>query len=114
MTIDMFWQLQSGSFLIHDLSHVIRRVVRVGGVGTADPSGTPEFIPVVSAVRAVRSLVFCVVLCRSLFVLFLFVIALSVLRFKSSYYPFSISNICPRYCTAQIYFVLSLILRVSE
>ena len=39
-----------------------------GGTGTAHPSGAPEF----KWVRIVRSLFFCVVFCRSLFVLFLF------------------------------------------
>ena len=38
---------------------------------TTPPSGTPEFIPVFIGVRVTRSLVFCVVFCRSLFVLFL-------------------------------------------
>jgi hypothetical protein len=39
-----------------------------GGTGTAYPSGAPEF----KWVRIARSLFFCVVFCRSLFVLFLF------------------------------------------
>ena len=41
------------------------------GEGTANPFGAPAFIPVLSRVRVARSLVFCVVFCRSLFVLFL-------------------------------------------
>ena len=45
----------------------------------------------ISRVRVIRSLVFCVVFCRSLFVLFLFVIMLSVIpRFTDSDYPFGI------------------------
>ena len=48
-----------------------------GGAGTAYPSGAPEFILVISGVRYARSLVFCVVLCRSLLVLL--AIVLSVL-----------------------------------
>jgi len=38
---------------------------------TAHPSGTPAFVPGFSEDRVVESLVFCVVLCTSLFVLFL-------------------------------------------
>ena len=49
------------------------------GVGTAYPSGAHEFIPVFSVVRVTRSLVLCVVLCKSLFVLFLLAFVLSVL-----------------------------------
>jgi len=48
---------------------------------------------VYSGLRVARSLVFCVVLCRSLFVLlsfFLLAIVLSVLRFKASDYPYGI------------------------
>jgi len=39
------------------------------GAGTANRSGAPEFIPVFNGVRVARSLVFFVMLCRSLFVL---------------------------------------------
>jgi len=47
-----------------------------------------------SGVRVTRSLVFCVVFCRSLFVLFLLAIVLSVLlRFTDSDYPFGISKL---------------------
>ena len=45
---------------------------------------------VLSGARVARSLVFCVVFCKSLFVLFLLVIRLSVLRFTDSDYPFVI------------------------
>jgi len=58
------------------------------GAGTAYPSGSHEF----NSVRVARSLVFCVVLCRSLFALslfFLLAIVLSALpRFTDSDYPF--------------------------
>jgi hypothetical protein len=43
-------------------------------------------LPVFNAVRVAQVLVFCVVLCRSLFVLFLLAIMLSVLRFMTSHY----------------------------
>ena len=52
------------------------------GARTAYPSGTPEFFPGFSEVRVTRSLVLCVMFCRSLFVLlsfFLLAIVLSVL-----------------------------------
>jgi hypothetical protein len=49
------------------------------GVGTAYPFGASEFTPGFSLIRVARSLAFCVVFCRSLFVLFLLAIVLSVL-----------------------------------
>ena len=42
------------------------------GSGTVYPSGAPEFTPDVRGFRAAQSLVFCVVFCRSLFVLLSF------------------------------------------
>ena len=42
------------------------------GAGTVYPSGTPEMIPGFCGVRVPKSLVFCVVFCRSLFVLLSF------------------------------------------
>ena len=63
------------------------------GAGTTDLSGAPEFTPVFSDVRVARSLIFCVLFCRSFFVLFsfLFAIVLSVLlRFTASEYTFGI------------------------
>jgi len=42
------------------------------GEGTAYHSGTPEFTQVFSEVRVDQCLVFCVVFCRSLFVLLCF------------------------------------------
>jgi hypothetical protein len=53
------------------------------GAGTASyPSGVPEFTPVFSGVLVARSLVFCLMLCRS----YSLVIVLSVLRFLASDY----------------------------
>ena len=49
------------------------------GSGIANPSEAPEFTPGFSGVRAALSLVFCVLLCRLLFVLYLLAIVLSVL-----------------------------------
>jgi hypothetical protein len=46
--------------------------------------------PVFSGVRVARSLVFCVVFCRSLFVLFLLAIVLSIHRCTNYDYPFGI------------------------
>jgi hypothetical protein len=60
------------------------------GVGTAHPSGAPEFTTGFSWVRVTQSLVLSVMFCRSLFVLlylFLFAMLLSVLlRFTDSDY----------------------------
>jgi hypothetical protein len=63
------------------------------GVETANPPGAHEFIPVFSEVPVARSLVFCIMFCRSLFVLFLLVIAFSVLRFTASDYLFGILDL---------------------
>jgi hypothetical protein len=61
------------------------------GGETAYPAGAPELTP---AIRVLLDLlVFCVVFCRSLFVLFLLVIVLSVLRFTYSDYSFDIFKI---------------------
>ena len=60
-----------------------------GGEETAYPSGAPEFTPILSGVHVSRSLVFCVVFCRSLFVL-LVIMFFVLLRFTDSDYPFSI------------------------
>jgi hypothetical protein len=60
------------------------------GTGAAYPSGAPECTPCFIVVRAALSLVFCVVFCRSLFVLFLLTIAVSVFIFTTSDYPFGI------------------------
>ena len=57
------------------------------GACTAYLSGAPVFTPVFSGVLVTRSLLLCVMFCRSLFVRFPLVIVLSVLRFKDFYYP---------------------------
>jgi hypothetical protein len=57
------------------------------GTGTAYPVSAHEFTPVFGEVRVARSLVFCIMLCRSLFVflvLFPLGIVLSVLRIADS------------------------------
>jgi hypothetical protein len=53
------------------------------GTGTALPTGAPELTPVFSGVRVARSLVFCIVFCRSLFVLFVLFL-LVILRLTDS------------------------------
>jgi len=58
------------------------------GAGVVNPSGAHDFTPVFSGVRVARSLVLCEMFCRSLFVLLVFAIVLSVLQFKVSDYPF--------------------------
>jgi hypothetical protein len=61
------------------------------GEETAYPSGAPEFTPILSGVHLFRSLVFCVVFCRWLFVVL--VIMFFVLRiFSNSDYPMSNFN----------------------
>ena len=63
------------------------------GTGTVSPSGAHEFTPGFNGGRVPQSLVFCVVLCRSLFVLFPFVIVLSILiPFMASNYLFGIKQ----------------------
>ena len=52
--------------------------------GTAYRSGVHEFTLVLSRIGVPPSFVFCVMLCRSLFVLLLLAIVLSVLRFMAS------------------------------
>ena len=52
------------------------------GPGTAYPSEATEFTPIFSWVRVIRSLDFCVLFCRSLFVLFSFFWQLYCLTFE--------------------------------
>ena len=61
---------------------------------TDNPSKAPELIPVISWVRVFQFLNFCVVFCRSLFVLFRLAFVFSaLLRFTDSdYSPFGSSN----------------------
>ena len=70
------------------------------GAGTSYPSGAHEFPPVLSGVRDAGSLNLCVVLCRSLFVLFLLAIVLFVLCITDSDYLFGIFKLLIALCTA--------------
>jgi len=65
----------------------------INGTGAAYPSEAPEFTTCFIVVRAALSLVFCVVFCRSLFVLFFWPF-LSVLIFTASDYLFGIFKLC--------------------
>ena len=63
------------------------------GTGVATLSEHLSSLSVFSGVRVARSLVFCVVFCRSLFVTFRLVFVLYVLPFAVSDYPFGIFNL---------------------
>ena len=73
------------SFVLSEVQHMVlvsfysntTSVTR--GVGTANHSGAPQFTSDFSGVCVIRSLVFSVMYCRSLFVLFLLASVLSVL-----------------------------------
>ena len=68
--------------------------MHTNGTGTASPSRAHALPPVFNRVHVAQSLVFYVVFCRSLFVLFLLVIVLSVLlRFTASNYMFGILDL---------------------
>jgi len=67
--------------LIYGLAHISN----CNDVNVCYPSGAPQFTPSFSGVRVTRSLVSCVLFCRSLFVLFYLAIVLS-----NSDYPFGI------------------------
>jgi len=54
------------------------------------PYGVPEVTPVLNRVSVAQYLVFSVMFCRSLFVLFLLTIVLSILISKVSVYPFDV------------------------
>ena len=60
------------------------------GAETANPCEAHEFSPVFSGVRVSRSSVFCIMFCRSLFVLFLFGHCVVCLTIYSPDYPFDI------------------------
>ena len=69
-----FMQIQRENFfgmLISTRLHVDQKLL-------TGLSGAPDFIPVFSVVPTARSFVFCVMFCKSLFVLFLLAIVLSV------------------------------------
>ena len=87
------------------------------GPGSANPSGTPEFTLVFSAVHPARSLIFFAMFCRSLscpLVLFLLAIVFSVLRLTASEYPFVIFWIPLWYLLNPFYFLLNTSLVSSE
>ena len=67
----------------------------ISGAGTANPSGAPAFTPpIFCVVRVTGSFVLCVMFFRSLVVLFLLAIVLSVfLRSTDSDYPIGISKL---------------------
>ena len=73
---------------------------------TGATGGAPKFIPSFNGVRVVRSLVFCVMFCRSLFVLFSLTIVLSVLQFTDSDYPFGFFKLCLQQFLVRTIFVL--------
>jgi hypothetical protein len=87
--------------------------------GATSGSGTATFpehlnsLPIFSGVRVTRFLILCLVLCRSLFVLFLLAILLSVfLRFTDSDYPCGIFTLLIdlenwRYCIKKHYITFS-------
>ena len=60
------------------------------GAETANPCEAHEFSPAFSGVRVSRSSVFCLMFCRSLFVLFLFGHSVVSLTIYSPDYPFDI------------------------
>jgi hypothetical protein len=64
-----------------------------GGAGATYPSGAPVFTPILRGVRVARSLVVCVMFCRSLFVLFSF--RHCIVCPSSWYLQFLIFSLCP-------------------
>jgi hypothetical protein len=91
------WQIfkqslfEDGKFILYQMNIITRFVTRATRwVPLVDQEllTLPELTPVFSGVRVVRSLVFCVVFCRSLFVIFLLTIVLFVLRFTDTDYHF--------------------------
>jgi hypothetical protein len=83
--------VEDGKFILYQMNIITRFVTRATRrVPLVDQEllTLPELTPVFSGVRVVRSLVFCVVFCRSLFVIFLLTIVLFVLRFTDTDYHF--------------------------
>jgi len=80
--IEICWSFSSwktdriAKFNSNNKKNVFRQlcIPSISGAGTAYPSGAPEFTASFSGVGVARSLVYCVVLCRSLFVLFILTI----------------------------------------
>ena len=89
--INIVWWLIRGEMSVILISYsvlLLQPISATRGAGVANPSGAHDFTPVFSGVRVARSLVLCEMFCRSLFVLLVFAIVLSVLQFKVSDYPF--------------------------
>ena len=64
------YEYYDGLYLLkHLISYKDNTTDATTGAGTAYPSGAPELIPAFSGSCVVRNLVFCVVICRLLFVL---------------------------------------------
>jgi hypothetical protein len=78
----------------HDLTEILLTVALNTTTLTLALHVVTSQLPCFSGVRVAQSLIFRVVFCRSLFVLFLSVIVLSVLlRIMGSYYPLVSSNV---------------------
>jgi hypothetical protein len=81
----------------HQVSNKINLKGATSGTGTAYHSGTTEFTPRLSGVHVAQSLVFCVVFCRSLFVLLSFLswhfVLFVLLRLTASDYSVGILDL---------------------
>jgi hypothetical protein len=83
--------LTFSEYLCYKWPRFITRVTRRVPLVKQDLLTLPEFIPVFTGFRVAPSLVFCVLFCRLLYVLFLLAIVLSMLlRFIASDYPVGI------------------------
>ena len=92
MTTEMFHLSVISSFMTcHRVCNQINTTDATSGAGIANPSGAPEFTPGFEWGSCYSIFSFMCMFCRSLFVLFLLAIVLSVfLRFIDSDYPFGI------------------------
>jgi hypothetical protein len=77
--IDVYWCPTRFPYQIMFVSFNSNTTGVTSGAGTANPSGAPEFISGFRGVHVARSLVFYVMFCRSVLVLFLLAIVLSVI-----------------------------------
>ena len=77
--IDVYWCPTRFPYQIMFVSFNSNTTGVTSGAGTANPSGAPEFISGFREVHVARSLVFYVMFCRSVLVLFLLAIVLSVI-----------------------------------
>jgi hypothetical protein len=90
---NLIWHLVCSSSGITAYEWLSKRTGATHGAGTAYPSRAPVFTPVFSGVHFAWSLVFCLMFCRSLFVLSSFLLAIVLfvlLQFTTSDYPFGI------------------------